>query len=62
MDANAIITVLGNGFFPIAVCGLLFWYVWNKDKSHKEEIDELRRSIEKQTEAIVRLTDSLSRK
>ena len=58
---NGIVTILGNGFFPIAVCGFLFWYVWNKDKQHKEEISELRKSIDKIGKALDRNTEALER-
>ena len=49
---NAITTLLGNGFFPILICGVLLWYIYKKDAqtretmkemnaNHKEEIGEL---------------------
>ena len=37
---NAVVQILGQGFFPIMVCGVLFWYVYKKDGQHKEEISE----------------------
>lgn len=58
---NGIVTLLGNGFFPIIVCGFLFWYVWNKDKQHKEEISELRKSIDKLTKCIDSNTEMIRR-
>lgn len=46
---NSLVTLLGNGFFPIVVCGLLFWYVYKKDAQHKQEMDEMRKTIENNT-------------
>lgn len=58
-EINAIVQVLGNGFFPIAVCGVLFWYVNKKDKLHKEEIEEVKKSIDGNTKAISKLVTSV---
>lgn len=54
---NAVVTLLGNGFFPMVVCGFLFWYVYQKDKEHKTEIDELRKSIENNTMVLQKFVD-----
>lgn len=56
---NAVVQVLGNGFFPIVVCGLLFWYVYRKDTQHKEEINELRKSIDNNTLVVQKLVDKM---
>ena len=37
---QALITALGNGFFPIVVCAILFWYVYKRDQQHKDEIQK----------------------
>lgn len=56
---SGVVQILGNGFFPIAVCGFLFWYVYKKDSQHKEEITELRKSIDGNTRALQRLVDHM---
>ena len=56
---NALTTLLGNGFFPIMVCGVLFWYIYKKDQAHKEEISELRRSIDNNTSVVQKLLDKM---
>lgn len=56
---NGVVQMLGNGFFPIVVCGLLFWYVYMKDKAHKEEINELRKSIDNNTKVLQKLADRM---
>jgi preprotein translocase subunit YajC len=59
---NAVVNLIGQGFFPIVVCGFLFWYVWNKDKQHKEEISELRKSIEANTRVLQKFVDKFELK
>lgn len=50
MDAiSGLVTLLGNGFFPIVVCGLLFWYTYKRDQQHKSEMDEMRKALENNT-------------
>lgn len=40
------VQVFGNGFFPIIMCAVLFWYVIQQDSKHKEEINALRESMD----------------
>ena len=67
---NAITTLLGNGFFPILICGVLLWYIYKKDSqtreamkemnaNHKEEISELRKSIDNNTIVVQKLVDKI---
>lgn len=56
---NALTQVLGNGFFPIAVCGVLFWYVNKKDAAHQAEMSEMRKSVEANTTAVLKLVDAV---
>lgn len=56
---NAIATLLGNGFFPIMVCAVLFWYIYKKDQAHKEEITELRKSIDNNTAVMQKMIDKM---
>lgn len=56
---SAITQILGNGFFPIVVVGVLFWYVWKKDIQHRNEIDELRKSVDNNTLVVQKLLDKL---
>ena len=51
--------ILGNGFFPIIISGVLCWYIYRKDQSHKEEIGELRKSIDNNTQVVQRLLDRM---
>lgn len=56
---NALVQVLGNGFFPIAASACMFWYVYKKDLQHKEEIAELRTSIDNNTLVVQKLLDKM---
>ena len=67
---NAITTLLGNGFFPILICGVLLWYIYKKESQtretikemnakHKEEIAELRKSIDNNTMVVQKLVDKI---
>lgn len=47
-----LITSLG---FPIVAAGALFWYVNKKDKDHKEEINSLRQSLDRNTSILEEL-------
>lgn len=56
---NALATLIGNGFFPIVICAVLFWYIYKKDAQHKEEISELRKSIDNNTLVVQKLLDKM---
>lgn len=45
--------------FPIAMCLIVCWYVYIKDKGHKEEIDKLSDAVNKQTMNIQKLIDKI---
>lgn len=42
---NAITTV----GFPIVMCGILLWYIYKSQKSHKEEVMQLTEAIQNNT-------------
>lgn len=42
---NAITTV----GFPIVMCGILLWYIYKSQKSHKEEVTQLTEAIQNNT-------------
>lgn len=47
--------------FPIAMCLVLAWYIYTKDKTHKEEINKLSDAVNKQTLSIQRLVERIDR-
>lgn len=54
-----IVNLIGSVGFPIAMCLIVCYYVYNKDKSHKEEIDKLSDAVMDQTLSIQKLIDKI---
>lgn len=52
MDVAVITQLIGSLGFPIVCCGALFWYMIREKECHKEEMEELRKSVEANTQAI----------
>lgn len=59
MDPNAIVDFIASTGFPISMCLIVCFYVYTKDKSHKEEIDKLSEAVNNQTTNIQRLIDKI---
>lgn len=60
MDTNALIQIISNLGFPIAMCGALFWYINKQTELHKEEMHELKQSIDNNTLVITKLYERLT--
>lgn len=52
MDVTMVTQLVGSLGFPIVCCGALFWYLVKEKDAHKDEIEELRKSVEANTTAI----------
>lgn len=52
MDVTMVTQLIGSLGFPIVCCGALFWYLVKEKDSHKQEMEELRKSVEANTTAI----------
>lgn len=52
MDVTMVTQLIGSLGFPIVCCGALFWYLVKEKDAHKEEMEELRKSVEANTTAI----------
>lgn len=59
MDVNMVTQLVGTLGFPIVCCGALFWYLVKEKDTHKEEMEELRKSIVANTNAINALCQHL---
>lgn len=59
MEYNIIVQLISSVGFPIVACCALFWQMNQQDIRHKEEIDSLRETIEKNTNAIEKLIAKL---
>lgn len=53
---------INNSGFPIAMCVLMFMYMKELSKQHKEEVDKMNESLNNNTLAIQHLADTLVRK
>lgn len=56
-----VIQMISTVGFPIAMCLVLAWYIYTKDKTHKEEINKLSDAVNKQTLSIQRLVERIDR-
>lgn len=54
-----IVSVISTVGFPIGMCLIVCYYVYLKDKSHKEEIDKLSDAVNAQTQNIQKLIDKI---
>lgn len=59
MEYNIIVQLISSVGFPIVACCALFWQMNQQNIRHKEEIDSLRETIEKNTDAIEKLIAKL---
>lgn len=59
MDVTTVTQFIGSLGFPIVCCGALFWYLVKEKDAHKEEMEELRKSVEANTTAINSLCQHL---
>lgn len=55
MDLNSITTLVGSYAFPIVMCLVLFYYLQEEQKSHKEEMENLRKTLEDNTKILAEL-------
>lgn len=62
MDVGTVTQLVGSLGFPIVCCGALFWYLVKEKDAHKEEMEELRKSVEANTNAINSLCQHLGGK
>lgn len=59
MDVTMVTQLVGSLGFPIVCCGALFWYLVKEKEAHKDEMEELRKSVEANTTAINSLCQHL---
>ena len=59
MDVNAIMTMVQTLGFPIVCCGALFWRMMKESDNHKEEMEKVTDALNNNTQALIRLEESL---
>lgn len=55
MELEAILTAISTTGFPIAFCGIMFWYMNKERENHVQEIKEVTAVISENREAIIAL-------
>ena len=60
MDYTALSDIISNFGFPIAVAIAMFWYVNKQDERHREEMGEMRKTLEENTTVLSGLKDIIS--
>lgn len=59
MDGVNIIDFIQQLGFPIAMCCALFWYMYKQNQIHREETEELRKTIEANTNILTRIYERI---
>lgn len=59
MDFATALEAISTVGFPIVMCIILVYYMQKLTESHKEEINEMRKTIENNTLAIQHLADTM---
>lgn len=52
MDTNDIVQIISNFGFPVMMCLLLFYYIRNEQKKTNETLQELNKTIDRNTTII----------
>lgn len=55
MDIQTIANFVSTVGFPIVACAAMFYMVRENDKLHREEIESLRKALDANTAALLRL-------
>lgn len=56
---NEVLQAISTVGFPIVMCLVLCWYVYQSTQTHKEETEQLRLSLENNTIALTRLIEKM---
>lgn len=61
MDVSTISQLISTVGFPIAMCGLMAYYIKYTEDRHREEVASLRDALNNNTTVLQKLVDSLDR-
>lgn len=62
MEVDAIMTLVSNAGFPVAVCLFFMYYTTKKDEQHRLEIDKLTSTVQNNTLALEKILTLLQSK
>lgn len=60
MDGTSLVTLIGSLGFPIVMCLIMFKYLMDESENHKNETNLLKDTIQKNTEAIIKLKNAIT--
>ena len=60
MDITELVNLVGSLGFPIAMSCYLLWYMGKQDEKHDAEVSKLRDIVEKNTEALISLKETIA--
>lgn len=55
MSVDDVVKVISTVGFPIAMCGVIFWFLITEQNSHKAEMNELKEVINRNNEVLASL-------
>ena len=61
VEVDSIVSIISQFGFPILTCLILFWYIYNENKNHKEEMAKMSDAINNNTIALNKLIDKLDK-
>ena len=59
MDINIILQAVGSLGFPIAACGILFYYLNQEKEAHKEEMNSVTKALADNTNVMLQLKEMI---
>ena len=57
MEIDAIVSAVSTVGFPIVCCAAIFWYLYQEQKSHKEEMNAVTRALQENTLVLTELKE-----
>lgn len=49
MEIDAIVSAISTVGFPIVCCAAIFWYLYQEQKSHKDEMNAVTKALQENT-------------
>ena len=56
MDIQTVTDLISNLGFPVAMCGVLFYYMIKQNEKHEKEVEKLSETLNANTQALTELT------
>lgn len=56
MDIQTVTDLISNLGFPVAMCGVLFYYMIKQNEKHEKEVEKLSETLNANTQVLTELT------